>query len=82
MPRYTRTKAIRKQEASAHQAWARALHRIRRELSAEWQSGQTKSPDTVAVIRAAEQWRLKVKFRRELRREQQRQRRRVPKVAA
>jgi len=81
MPRYTRTKAIRKQEAIARNVWIRAARRIRRDLRAEWQAGRAAPIDTLSVVQAAEQWRLKVKMRREVRREQQR-RRRPERVAA
>lgn len=81
MPRYTRTKAIRKQDASARQSWARVVRRIRRDLRAEWRAGNTAPTDTLSVVQAAEQWRLKAKMRREVRREQQ-HRRRPERVAA
>jgi hypothetical protein len=73
MPRYTRTKSMRKHDANARRAWQKRVRRIRSELRTEWRSGQVKPADLISVIRTAEQSHLRLKRLRAQRRVERQQ---------
>lgn len=73
MPRRIRMESDRKHAENAQRASEKQLRKLRTELQAEWCSGRLTPTDTLSVIRTAKQWQLKLKQRRERRREQARQ---------